>query len=64
MLIGAICRVISKKTKFPYTPLLLIVGLILGHFRHILGIVGEGTDLISKLNPHMILFIFIPILIF
>lgn len=44
--------------------MLLVVGLGLGYFRHILGNVGEGADILSNLNPHMILFIFIPVLIF
>jgi hypothetical protein len=40
MLIGAICRAISKRSGFPYTPMLLVVGLGLGYFQKILGIVG------------------------
>jgi NhaP-type Na+/H+ or K+/H+ antiporter len=64
MIIGAICRVINKKTKFPYTPLLLIVGLLLGNLQDYLGVLGAGTNIIAQLNPHMILLIFIPILIF
>ncbi len=64
MLVGAICRAFSKKYKIPYTPMLLVIGLSLGYFRHILGAVGDGVDIMSKLNPHMILFVFIPILIF
>lgn len=64
MLVGAICRALSKRTKFPYTPLLLTVGMVLGHFREYLSAVGAGADIMSKMNPHMILFVFIPILIF
>jgi NhaP-type Na+/H+ or K+/H+ antiporter len=41
-----------------------MVGMALGHFRHYLSAVGDGADIMSKMNPHMILFVFIPILIF
>jgi hypothetical protein len=44
--------------------MLLVLGIFLGYFRHHLGVVGESTSIIEKLNPHMILLIFIPVLIF
>ena len=65
LLIGAACRSINKHTKFPYTPLKLMTGLILGYFKQILGAyVGGGADIISHMDPHLILFIFIPVLLF
>lgn len=64
MLLGGFLREVNKKTRFPYTPMLIVAGLILGYFRHYLGTVGQSTTIIEKLNPHMILFIFIPVLIF
>lgn len=33
-------------------------------FFHFTGIIGESAELMSRINPHMILFIFIPVLIF
>ena len=65
LLLGALCREISKSTKFPYAPMILAVGLLLGYFREIMGHwVGDGTELISHMDPHLILFVFIPVLLF
>lgn len=65
VLVGAICRSINKNTKFPYTPLILMAGLICGYFKDILGdSVGGGAALVSVMDPHLILFIFIPVLLF
>ena len=64
LLIGAVLREVNKKTKFPYTPLLIVTGLLLGYLRHYLGDIGLSTSIVERLNPHMILFIFIPVLIF
>jgi hypothetical protein len=33
LLCGAILREFNKKTGIPYTPMLLILGIILGYFR-------------------------------
>jgi hypothetical protein len=33
ILVGAVCRSINKNTKFPYTPLILLAGLVFGYFR-------------------------------
>ena len=64
LLLGGILREINKKTKIPYTPMLLVLGILLGYFKSSLGMIGESTGIIEKLNPHMILLIFIPVLIF
>lgn len=64
LLVGGLLREVNKKTKFPYTPLLILAGLLLGYLRNYLGTVGESTSIVEQLNPHMILFIFIPVLIF
>ena len=44
--------------------MLLVLGVFLGYCRHSLGVLGDSTSIIEKLNPHMILLIFIPVLIF
>lgn len=63
--IGAIGRSINKQTKFPYTPLILLIGLVFGYFKDILGEnIGGGSALIAQMDPHLILFIFIPVLLF
>jgi hypothetical protein len=64
LLLGGLLREINKKTKMPYTPMLLVLGIFLGYFRESLGVIGQSTAIIETLNPHMILFIFIPVLIF
>lgn len=64
LLIGGACRELNKKTKFPYTPILVIVGLIMGHWRDSLGLIGDSTEVVRFINPHLLLFIFIPTLIF
>jgi len=64
LLLGAALREVSKKTKVPYTPILLAVGLIIGIYVDSLGILGEATKLALSIEPHGILMIFIPTLIF
>ena len=64
LLLGAALREVSKKTKIPYTPILLAVGLIIGIYVDSLGILGEATKLALSIEPHGILMIFIPTLIF
>lgn len=44
--------------------MLLIAGILMGHYRESLGVVGKSTSILSHINPHMLLFIFIPVLIF
>ena len=64
ILAGACLREVNKRYKIPYTPMLLVFGIFLGYFRDSLGIIGDSTAIVEKLNPHMILLIFIPTLIF
>lgn len=64
LLLAAGCREVKKITKAPFTPLLLIVGVVIGSCFQYLGEFGRGMTLILELNPHGILLIFIPILIF
>jgi len=33
LLFGGLLREINKKTKFPYTPLLIILGIIMGIYK-------------------------------
>jgi len=64
LLIGGMLREVNKRTKFPYTPMLIIAGIILGHWDHVLGNIGRSAEILSNINPHMLLFVFIPVLIF
>ncbi len=46
LLIGALLREVNKKIKLPYTPMLLIAGMIIGGWREYFGTLSEGTALI------------------
>ena len=64
LLIGAICREVNKKTKIPYTPMLLVVGILMGGYRNHLSYLDESIAIVEHINPHGILTIFIPTLLF
>lgn len=78
ILIGVGTRHFVKKSPFPFTVLLLIIGLILGainragyftqlsffEFSFRLSAVSDSIDFAAHIDPHMLLFIFLPILIF
>jgi len=57
-------REANKKTGIPYTPMLLILGIIFGYFQNSFGVIGDSVAIIQTMSPHMILLVFIPILIF
>ncbi len=38
--IGGVLREVNKKTKIPYTPMLIIAGLLLGYYEDSLGAIG------------------------
>lgn len=44
--------------------MLIVLGILIGCYRDSLGFVGKSAELMSHINPHMILFVFIPVLIF
>jgi NhaP-type Na+/H+ or K+/H+ antiporter len=64
LLIGGLCREINKKTKIPYTPMLLVVGMFMGGFREYFGYMDDGIAIVENIDPHGILTIFIPTLLF
>lgn len=61
---GAVLREVNRRTKFPYTPQLLIVGLFVGYCHQWLGALGEGAFTSAFISPHLLLYVFIPVLIF
>ena len=78
IIIGVATRHFVKRSPFPFTVLLLIIGLALGVINR-LGFLGEfhifdfnlgftaiskSIDFAANMDPHMLLFIFLPILIF
>ena len=64
LVVASICREIKKITGIPYTPLLLVAGILCGGYSHKLWEFGQGLDLIMDIDPHAILLIFIPIVVF
>jgi NhaP-type Na+/H+ or K+/H+ antiporter len=64
LLISSLCREIKKLTGIPYTPLLLIAGMVCGGYSYKLWEFGQGLEMILSIDPHGILLIFIPILVF
>ena len=58
-------RHVLKRTPIPYTVLLMVVGLIIGALSEIevMSFLQEYTKLAS-IDPHLMLFIFLPTLIF
>jgi len=63
MALGICAREFSKRTGFPYTPLLIILGAVLGG-APIWGYMTDSADWMMKIDPHAILIILLPILIF
>lgn len=68
LIIGAIVRFILKGSQVPYTVALLILGIGIG-LLHRSEFLQQATliqtlDLIADISPHLILFIFLPTLIF
>jgi len=57
-------REFNKKTKLPYTPILLVLGIVASLCGDHIGMISNSTSLIAQIEPSGILLIFIPILIF
>ena len=78
LIISAATRHFLKKLPFPFTVLLMIFGLLLGIFGRLgmlgswdigsfqidLSLIDESLEWAAHINPHLLLFIFLPILIF
>jgi len=72
LVIGAATRHFLRRTKIPYTVALLLIGLGLGvaernHLlagKGVLGEIGLAIQMASNIDPHFILFVFLPTLIF
>lgn len=78
MIVGVATRHFLKKTPFPFTVLLLIIGLGLGvlnrlglfeglsigSFHLSLSSLSDSIEFAANIDPHLLLFIFLPVLIF
>ena len=69
LLIGTLLKILMKNSRLPYTVMLLLLGLFVGGMNHF-SFFGEHTSvshvftLIGNIDPHFILFLFLPTLIF
>ena len=70
LLIGAVTRQLLKNRALPYTVALLLLGLVLGLssgtvlVSERLPLLANTLALVASIDPHLILFAFLPILIF
>ena len=68
LLVGALVKSLFQNSKLPYTVILLLIGMGVAVFERGAW-AGEGMfshmiQLVGAINPHLILFLFLPILIF
>lgn len=64
IMIGSILKEIKKKVHIPFSPMILTVGILLGYFSDSMMGFGEAVKLVNSIDPHALLFIFIPGLVF
>ena len=64
LLTGQLIKHVTNQVKLPYTPILTIFGIVVGLFDSYLGEVGTGLAIFANIDPHTMLLIFIPALIF
>ena len=64
MLIGQVFKLLSIWSGIPYTSMITVVGLILGYYHSHMGILKTALKTWAAMPPHLLLFIFIPALIF
>ena len=68
LLLGALVRSLFQNSKLPYTVILLLIGIAIAVIDRN-GLIGDGLishmiHQVGGINPHLILFLFLPILIF
>ena len=69
LVIGALLKSLLKHSRFPYTVGLFAIGLLVGILNrsglfHSLPKLTEAVDSVANINPDLILYLFLPILIF
>ncbi len=70
LIIGAITRDVLKNTPIPYSVALLVIGLALGLiqrsgiFNQYIPLMDATVLMVAEVDPHLILWLFLPILIF
>jgi Na+/H+ antiporter len=69
LLIGALLKAMMRNSRLPYTVVLLLVGIVAGGMNQF-GVFGTNTLLsgifsqVGHIDPHLILYLFLPTLIF
>ncbi|KAJ8023281.1 Sodium/hydrogen exchanger 10 [Holothuria leucospilota] len=61
---GALARTLLMKLPIPYTVLLMVLGAILGLIAGLTDYVADYTTAAVSMDPHLMLHIFLPVLIF
>ncbi|XP_022089278.1 sodium/hydrogen exchanger 10-like [Acanthaster planci] len=61
---GALVRTLFQKIPIPYTVVLLILGVGLGLLSEKVPEVGDYTTSVAHMDPHLLLHVFLPVLIF
>ncbi|KAL4638076.1 hypothetical protein ACB092_03G124200 [Castanea dentata] len=68
LVLGIACRQLLRGTRVPYTVALLILGIALGSIEygthHRFGKIGDGIRLWAKIDPDLLLAVFLPALLF
>lgn len=69
LIVGAATRHFLRKSPLPYTVMLMIIGLLAGvaarmHYFHNFHSFDKAIDWAGNIDPHLILFVFLPTLIF
>jgi NhaP-type Na+/H+ or K+/H+ antiporter len=68
-LVGALVKILMKNSRLPYTVVLLLIGLLIGLLEHFgffahHSFASEIVHQVGSIDPHLILFLFLPTLIF
>ena len=64
LILGGLSRELNKFTGIPYTPILIVVGIIWGSLNSYIGELGTTASKVSEIDPHMILLVFLPALVY
>jgi len=62
--LGQLTKHLCNTIKLPYTPVLVIVGMVVGAITEVMSDFGDGAEYISKIDPHTFFLVFLPPLIF
>ena len=67
LLLGSIVRFVQKriiKIPIPYTVVMLLFGILMGYTAHAFGRLDDAVDQVKRVDPHVLLAVFIPALIY